>query len=197
ERSDGTSFDALGPRGRVEEPRFVQLALLAPGRGAAASRALYEAGVEIERLTAATVVSLSRHSVVYKVRGGAEALLPYFADLRDGSFATSLAFGHDRYATNTSTSFDRVQPFAAFAHNGEIDTIGRLREEARSLRIALSRDGSDSQDVDALLRGLVLAQRLSPIEAVELLFPPIVHEIARMPARMQDVYVHARAALGP
>ena len=197
ERSGATSSDALGPRAREQEPRFWQLALLAPGRGAVGSRALYDAGVEIERLTSATVVSLSRHSVVYKLRGGPEQLIPYFDDLHDERFVTSMAFGHDRYSTNTSTSFERVQPFPAFAHNGEIDTIGRLREEGLSLRIPLSRDGSDSQDVDAILRGLVLRERLTPIEAIEMLFPPIVNEIRRMPPRMQDLYVQARAAFGP
>src|SRR4051812_23631805 len=54
ERSDGTTSEVLGPRGRVEEPCFWQIALVAPGRGAVASRALYEAGVEVEHLTAAT-----------------------------------------------------------------------------------------------------------------------------------------------
>jgi glutamate synthase (NADPH/NADH) large chain len=145
ERIGATSSDALGPRARTQEPRFWQLALLAPGRGGVGSRALYEAGVEIERLTSATIVSLSRHTVVYKLRGGPEQLVPYFDDLRDDRFATSMAFGHDRYSTNTSTTFDRVQPFPAFAHNGEIDTIGRLREEGLSLRIPLSRDGARSR----------------------------------------------------
>src|ERR1700687_4096954 len=197
ERAGATTSEALGPRARTQEPRFWQLALLAPGRGGVGSRALYEAGVEIERLTSATIVSFSRHSVVYKLRGGPEMLMPYFDDLHDPRFATSMAFGHDRYSTNTSTTFDRVQPFPAFAHNGEVDTIGRLREEGRSLRIPLSRDGSDSQDVDAILRGLVLRERLTPIEAIELLFPPIVNEIRRMDPRMQELYVQARAAVGP
>ncbi len=197
ERAGAVASEALGPRGRLEEPRFVQLALLAPRRGAAGSRALHEAWVEIERLTASTVASLSRHSVVYKLRGSPGQLVPYFADLADPRFATSMAFGHDRYATNTSTSFERVQPFPVFAHNGEIDTIGRLREEARALRIALSRDGSDSQDVDAVIRGMVLRLRLTPIEAIELVFPPIVNELRRMPPRLQDLYAQARAAFGP
>ena len=197
EREGTTDSSVLGPRGRTEEPRFWQLALLAPSRDGPGSRALYEAGVEIERLTAATVVSLSRHTAVYKLRGAGHQLPRYFADLGDPHFATSMAFGHNRYATNTSTSFDRVQPFAVFAHNGEINTIGRLREEAKALRISLSRSGSDSQDVDAVLRGMVLGMRLTPIEAIELLFPPIVNEIKRMPAELQDLYVQARAAFGP
>src|SRR4051812_9712148 len=135
DRSDGTCSEALGPRGRTEEPRFLQLALLAPDRGGVGSRALYDAGLEIERLTGVTIVSLSRHTAVYKLRGAPEQLVPYFADLRDESFATSMAFGHDRYATHTTTSFERVQPFPAFPHNGDDDTIGPLREQARSLRI--------------------------------------------------------------
>jgi glutamate synthase (NADPH/NADH) large chain len=197
ERDGTTDGSVLGPRGKTEEPRFWQLALLAPSYDGPGSRALYEAAVEIERLTGVTVVSFSRHTVVYKLRGAGDQLPRYFADLGDPRFATTMAFGHNRYATNTSTSFDRVQPFAAFAHNGEINTIGRLREEAKALRIPLSRSGSDSQDVDAILRGMVLGLRLTPIEAIELLFPPIVNEIKRMPAEVQDLYVQARAAFGP
>src|SRR5438309_4204513 len=196
-RAETTDEAALGPRGRTEAPLFLQLALLAPRGAALGSRALYEAGVDIERATTATVVSLSRHTAVYKLRGAGHQLTAYFADLADPLFATSVAFGHNRYATNTSTSFTRVQPFAAFAHNGEINTISRLREESRALGLPLSRDGSDSQDVDAVLRALVLRHGLDPIEATELLFPPIVNEIKRMDGELQDAYVQARAALGP
>jgi glutamate synthase (NADPH/NADH) large chain len=196
-RENTTDESALGPRGRVEAPRFVQLGLLVPRGGHRGSRALYEAAVAIERGSATTVVSLSRHTAVYKLRGACHQLTGYFADLADPRFATSAAFGHNRYATNTSTSFTRVQPFAAFAHNGEINTISRLREEARAFGLPLSRDGSDSQDVDAVLRALVLRHGLAPIEAIELLFPPIVNEIKRMDGELQDAYVQARAALGP
>src|SRR5881396_466459 len=166
-------------------------------RGSSGSRALYEAALAIERTTAATVVSLSRHTAVYKLRGSGHQLTSYFEDLGDPRFATSVAFGHNRYATNTTTSFTRVQPFPVFAHNGEINTISRLREEARGLGLVLSRDGSDSQDVDAVIRGLVMRHRLTPIEAVELLFPPIVNEMKRMSGELQDAYVEGRAALGP
>ena len=196
-RTETTDAAALGPRGRSEAPLFLQLALLAPRGAALGSRALYEAGVDIERLTTATVVSLSRHTAVYKLRGAGHQLTSYFADLAEARFATSVGFGHNRYATNTSTSFTRVQPFPVFAHNGEINTISRLREEARALGLPLSRDGSDSQDVDATIRALVIRHGLTVVEAIELLFPPIVNEMKRMSSELQDAYVQGRAAIGP
>src|SRR2546428_3880570 len=196
-RAETTDEAALGPRGRTEAPLFLQLALLAPRGAALGSRALYEAGVDIERATTATVVSLSRHTAVYKLRGAGHQLTSYFADLADPLFATSVAFGHNRYATNTSTSFTRVQPFPVFAHNGEINTISRLREEARALGLPLSRDGSDSQDVDAAIRALVIRHGLTGVESIGLLFPPIVNEMKRMGAELQDAYVQGRAAIGP
>lgn len=197
ERHGTTNPAALGPRARAEEPRFWQLALFTGHGGARGARVLYEAAAEIERQTTATVVSLSHATVVYKLRGSGHQLPAYFADLSSPRFRTSMAFGHNRYSTNTTSTFSRVQPFAAFAHNGEINTIARLREEARSLGLALSRDGSDSQDVDAVLRGLVHRLGLDLIEAIELVFAPIVNEIKRMPPEVQDLYMQARAALGP
>src|SRR5256885_5467127 len=87
--------------------------------------------------------------------------------------------------------------FPVFAHNGEINTISRLREEARALGLPLSRDGSDSQDVDAAIRALVIRHGLTAVESIELLFPPIVNEMKRMTPELQDAYVQGRAAIGP
>ena len=197
ERHGTTRNAALGPRARQGEPRFWQIALEVQGSPRRAGRRLYNAGVDIERSTPATIVSLSRSTAVYKLRGHPQQLTAYFTDLADPRFATSMAFGHNRYATNTTTSFERVQPFPAFAHNGEINTIARLREESAALGITLSRGGSDSQDVDATLRGMVFDRGLDPIEAVELVFPPIVSEVRRMDPQAQDAFTRARAAFGP
>ncbi len=197
ERHSGLDVAALGPRGRAGAPRFWQIGLWVGGSQSAGAGRLHEAWYDIERTTAATIVSLSRRSAVYKLRGDALKLPRAYEDLADPRFATSMAFGHNRYATNTTTSFERVQPFAAIAHNGEINTIERLRSEARMLRLPLSRDGSDSQDVDAIVRGMVNRFGLTLIEAIELIFPPIVNEIKRMDGPSQDLYMHARAAFGP
>ncbi|MBI3521813.1 MAG: alpha-hydroxy-acid oxidizing protein [Chloroflexi bacterium] len=197
ERAGETRGSALGPLGRREEPLFWQVALFSHASGQGADRMLHRVWAEIEGGTSASVASLSRTSVVYKLRGAARQLVPYYADLADPRFRSSMAFGHNRYSTNTSSTFERCQPFGTFAHNGEINTIGRLREETRSLGLALSRRGSDSQDVDAALRGMVHGLGLEPIEAIELLFPPILNELRRESETVQDAYVQARAAFGP
>jgi glutamate synthase (NADPH/NADH) large chain len=197
ERHSGLDVAALGPGGRATAPRFWQLGLHVPRSQRSGAAALHAAWYDIERTTSATVVSLSRRTAVYKLRGDAHTLPRAFEDLADPRFATALAFGHNRYATNTTTSFERVQPFASIAHNGEINTIERLRSEARMLRLPLSRDGSDSQDVDAIARGMVNRLGLTLIEAMELLFPPIVNEIKRMDEAAQDLYMYTRAAFGP
>ncbi|GAC1700788.1 MAG: glutamate synthase-related protein [Candidatus Limnocylindrales bacterium] len=197
ERHGTTRSAALGSRGRAGEPRFWQLALSVDADPVVTDRALWRAAAAIEAETSATVVSLSRSTAVYKLRGDATQLALYFTDLADPRFTTSMAFGHNRYSTNTTTTFERVQPFLSFAHNGEIDTIGRLRDEALALRLPLSRDGSDSQDVDAVLRGMTAGLELDPIEAIELLFPPIVNELRRLRPELQDAYVQSRAAFGP
>ncbi|MFN2520378.1 MAG: glutamate synthase-related protein [Candidatus Limnocylindria bacterium] len=197
ERDGHQRVAALGPRGRADAPTFWQLALLGHRSGPAGDRALRTAASDVEWETGVTVASLSRSSVVYKVRGSPAALRAHYPDLSDPRFRTSVAFGHNRFSTNTATTFARVQPFGAFAHNGEINTIGRLRDEVASLALRLTPEGSDSQDVDAALRGMVDVLGLDPVEAIELLFPPIVNEIRRMPDELQDAYMQGRAALGP
>ena len=63
----------------------------------------------------------------------------YYPDLRDPRAETAAVFGHNRYSTNTWTSFRRAQPFGVLGHNGEINTIARLRQEARMLERAAAR----------------------------------------------------------
>src|SRR5947209_17799238 len=115
ERHGTTRSAALGPRAKAGEPRFWQLALQVLGPSRRAGRRLYRAGVELERVTDATVVSLSRSTAVYKLRGHPQQLGAYFTDLADPRFRTSMAFGHNRSATNTTTRFDRVPPVPTFA----------------------------------------------------------------------------------
>ena len=159
--------------------------------------ALFELALAIERCAQVHVASLSSHSVVYKVRGSIETLYQYYPELRSPDFMTAITLGHARYSTNTTTIFERVQPFTILGHNGEINTIARLREQAQMLGIQLVPGGSDSQDVDRTIGALISRYGYSLAEAMELIFPPILSEVAQLPEKEQQVYRYFRQAFGP
>ncbi len=187
---------ALGPRAAENPPVFWQLALLA-GDAATASRECYRAMVAIEQDLTCHVASFSANDCVYKVLGQPMVLPGFYPELADPSFGSSRVIAHNRYSTNTYPTFSRVQPFAILGHNGEINTIAQLREQCRQLGLPITRDGSDSQDLNRLLEGLIFEKRLSLLEAVEFAFPPILGEVHRLPNDLQDLYVHYREAWGP
>ena len=47
----------------------------------------------------------------------------YFTDLQQEDLVTRLALVHQRFSTNTSSTWDKAQPLRMLAHNGEINTI--------------------------------------------------------------------------
>ena len=190
--------EALGRLGRREEPASWQIALRAPALERPARDAfLFDLQLAIEAQTAALTVSLSADSVVYKVRGTAQVLEAYYPDLRDPEYISAIAIGHNRYSTNTTTAFERVQPFSLLGHNGEINTIAKFRTESQMLHLPLVPGASDSQDVNRTLEGLINRYRLSLFEAVEMIFPPIANEVKRYAAPMADLYMYIRQAWGP
>ena len=77
--------------------------------------------------------------------GAPLALGKYFPDLLDERLETVFVLGHNRYSTNTWPTFKRVQPFSVIGHNGEINTIVQLREEARLLGVPIHDDGSTAR----------------------------------------------------
>jgi glutamate synthase (NADPH/NADH) large chain len=185
---------ALGPLGRAEAPALYQLGLIPRQSG------LVPAAADLTARLARTglaVVSWSSHTVVYKVRGDAAALAAYYLDLGDPRLTTAFAMGHLRFSTNTQSAFDRVQPFALLGHNGEINTIARLREEALHLGFDLPPGGSDSQDLDRFLLGLIGRHGLTLLEAMSLVFPPVPTLLAQVPETERAVLAVGRDALGP
>jgi glutamate synthase (NADPH) large chain len=198
DRSRKVITEVLGPQGQHDEPEFWQVAVLAPGSSREdVNRACFALSIAIEDETELHVVSFSADTVVYKVRGDARVLLQYYPDLQSEACESRMAIGHNRYSTNTSTIFERVQPFTALGHNGEINTIRQLREQARQLGIALTKGGSDSQDLNRTMEGMIHLHGVTLFEAMEMLFPPIIGEIKGMPADLQDLYMYYRQAWGP
>lgn len=198
ERPGYTRQEALGRLARAQEPIFWQVAgVMSQCPLERVESTLFDIASAIEWQTPIHVASLSNHSVIYKVRGSVETLYHYYPELRSRDFTSGITIGHARYSTNTTTAFERVQPFSLLGHNGEINTIARLREMARMLGAELIEGGSDSQDLNRVLELLIHRFGFSLIEALEIAFPPILSEIAALPAELQQVYTYYRSAFGP
>ncbi len=198
ERPIQTRPQALGKMARNQAPLLWQVAgLVRSGPLENVERVLFDLALVIEHRFKVHVASLSSYIVVYKVRGAIETLYQYYPELRNPEFMSAITIGHARYSTNTATSFERVQPFSLLGHNGEINTIARLREQAAMLGVDLVRGGSDSQDVDRVLATLIHHYRFTLTEAMEMVFPPILSEVEKLSPELQAVYKYYRQAFGP
>ncbi|HDR4896959.1 glutamate synthase-related protein [Bacillus cereus] len=196
ESDDVTNSDALGPLGKQEEPLFWQVALIAENEITNIEQTLFSVTIKIEENEAIHVASLSRDHVVYKVLGAGDTLVAYYNDLQHPLIASTMTLGHNRYSTNTLSNFFRVQPFSILGHNGEINTIAKLREQAEMIDVPLTAGGSDSQDLNRTLETLLVQYDYSLFEAMEILFPPIINEIKLYETPLKDLYTYIREAWG-
>ncbi|MDY0189247.1 MAG: glutamate synthase-related protein [Desulfuromonas sp.] len=183
--------EALSTMAKTSEPLFVQLALLFPESNDC-SNTLYHLSVALENKFPIHVASLSNSVTAYKVHGAPEILSLYYPELKRKEFQSSATIGHSRFSTNTLPTVLRAQPFSLLGHNGEINTIARLREEARMLGLSLPLGGSDSQDLNRTLEGLMQEHGLSLYEAMEICFPPIFTEASKLPEHQQQMYALLR-----
>jgi len=144
-------------------------------------RTLFLARKQIERQVTEAgipdfyIPSFSHQTVVYKGLFVAPQLAAFYADLRDKSFAVSLAVFHQRYSTNTFPNWYLAQPFRFLGHNGEINTLQGNRnwirarepqlqsqvwkERVADLRPLIQPGGSDSANLDNVLETLVMSDR--------------------------------------
>jgi glutamate synthase (NADPH) large chain len=196
ERLGAVDSQALGPTAREEEPHFWQVAGVLPDARRRA-RISFDLMLALESELGCHVASFSASTSVYKVMGAPKVLGEYFPDLRDERFETIGCFGHNRYSTNTWPSFKRVQPFTVLGHNGEINTIEQLRQEARMLGVPIQPGCSDSQDLNRVVDNLIRVEGLSLAEAMEMVVPPIVDEIRSLPDDLHAFYSYLRQAMGP
>lgn len=195
ETDDVTVTSALGPMGQKEEPCFYQVALL-PQFDGDINLSIFELVIAIEEDVNIHVASLSNYYAVYKVLGAGDVLPRYYKDLANPLVASTMTLGHNRYSTNTLSNFFRVQPFSVIGHNGEINTISKLRDEARMLDIPLVDGASDSQDMNRVIETMIYRHGYSLFEVLDIIFPPIVNEIKAMPEHLQDLYAYIREAWG-
>ncbi|WP_276507936.1 glutamate synthase-related protein [Paenibacillus thermotolerans] len=195
EQENQVNSTVLGPNGRNDEPVFWQVTGLYEGEGNIADR-LFELHIAIETKYNVHVASLSNVTAAYKVLGSASILPKYFKDTQDPLFAAQATIGHNRYSTNTLSNFFRVQPFSLLGHNGEINTVKKMRSEADMVGVPLVDGGSDSQDMNRTIETFIHRFGFSLFEAMELVFPPIYNEMKHFREELQDLYVYYRQIWG-
>jgi len=179
--------EVLAARARVSEPLVWQVAL-GLDEPQQSTKSLFALQLSLERDFPVQVASLSCDVAAYKVHGAPEILARYYPELKRREFLSSATIGHSRYSTNTMPTVLRAQPFSLLGHNGEINTIARLREEARMLGIELPAGGSDSQDLNRTLEGLICSFGFTLFEAMELVFPPVFSAMDRMEPELAAMY---------
>ncbi|UOY91820.1 glutamate synthase-related protein [Ectobacillus sp. JY-23] len=195
EAQDVVHSEALGPLGKAEEPVFWQTAFTSTSLQDI-DRKLFDLTIALEQNPAVHVASLSADYVVYKVMGAGDTLVNYYKDLTNPLIASTMTLGHNRYSTNTLSNFFRVQPFSVLGHNGEINTIAKLRDQAEMAGVPLTLGGSDSQDLNRTIDTLLSRHEYSLFEAMDILFPPIINEIRLYKPHLQDLYTYIREAWG-
>lgn len=196
EQENAVNSDVLGKNGRADEPIFWQVAGLAEKTDKVIESILFDLHIEIEDHYNVHVASLSNHTAAYKVMGAASIIPQYYLDITQPEFASSVTLGHNRYSTNTLSNFFRVQPFSVLGHNGEINTINKLEDEAVMLGVPLVKGGSDSQNMNRTIETLIHRFGLTLFEAMEMVFPPIHNEIKYLRPELQDLYMFYRQTWG-
>ncbi|WP_370096588.1 glutamate synthase large subunit [Streptacidiphilus sp. MAP12-20] len=202
--------DLLGTTARSVMPRFRQLFVTDAegGRtGLELDRVAFVLRKRAEREGGVYFPSLSARTIVYKGMLTTGQLEPFFPDLSDRSFASTLCLVHSRFSTNTFPSWPLAHPYRFVAHNGEINTVKGNRNwmTARESQIAtdlipgdLDRifpvctpDHSDTASFDEVLELLHLGGRSLP-HSVLMMIPEAWENHATMePARRAFYQFHS------
>ena len=130
--------------------------------------------------------SCSSKTVVYKGLFTAKQTADFYWDLRNPLYKTRFGIFHQRFSTNTSSTWDKAQPFRMISHNGEINTIQSnfswmkarevdasssfWKEDIEKLKPFIDESISDSGQLDNALELLVRSGRTLS-HAQEMLIP--------------------------
>ena len=202
---------SLGERARASAPTIVQ-AHLVPPPGASdeeAELAALRTRKRIERSGAnAYIASLSFRTVTYKALCAAEQLDAFYPDLANPEIEIPFGIFHQRFATNTTPTWERAQPFRMLCHNGEINALAgnvnwmRAREHHfgsandASLYPTIEDPGADSRTLDNALELLVRGGREIP-HALAMLIPEAWEEAIELDEGLRDFYRYHACLIEP
>lgn len=126
--------------------------------------------------------SCSPMTVVYKGLVRSSDLARLYPDLQSPLFKTRYVMFHRRFSTNTSTGWDKAQPFSMIAHNGEINTISgnRAWSYSREQDLGLPADEllthvgiSDSGSLNEMVEALRYRSDIAfPEDILSVMIPP-------------------------
>ncbi len=148
----------------------------------------FQALEHLEEAFPGQVAVFGRDLATMKMRADARTVAEHAYKLWTESFHPRVVVAHNRFSTNTTTELRRVQPFMWLAHNGEINTIARLRRELQGLQIDALQEGSDSQTLDRALIQLSTRYGLSLPETLRLLSAPSPAVVETWPVEWRTAY---------
>src|SRR5690554_3945709 len=207
--------EVLGSIALSVMPRIRQLFMRAPDgvRGADLERLLYLTRKRIQaRLPDLYLPSFSSKTISYKGLLAAGQLSGFYRDLAEPDYETAIALFHQRYSTNTLSSWHLAQPFRFLAHNGEINTLQgnvnfmRAREprltsrvwgeDVRDLVPIIEEGASDSGALDNALELLTLSGRDLP-HALMMLMPQAYENDPGVDDRLRGFYEYHATLMEP
>ncbi len=214
------NFKAIGEKALATLPDIQQVLVGKPAHltDNAFEQELYLICKELEHhiteagLEAFHVASFSHRTIVYKGLLVAPQLASFYPDLQNTDFEAALAVFHQRYSTNTSSTWKLAQPFRMLAHNGEINTLMGNRnwmkareadlgspiwkERIQKLVPIINPHGSDSMSLDNVLEFLRHSGR-NILHSMMCLIPEAYEQIPDMPETLKACYEYLSCVSEP
>ncbi|WP_420898859.1 glutamate synthase large subunit [Cryobacterium glaciale] len=209
----------LGSQARANMPAIQQLFVQSartteagePLSDIALDRQTFRLRKRAERELEIYFVSLSCRTLVYKGMVTTLQLEPFYPDLSDERFVSTLALVHSRYSTNTFPSWPLAQPFRMIAHNGEINTVQGNRNWMRARQSQLESEllgdlapllpivtpgASDSASFDEVVELLSLSGRSLP-HAIMMMVPEAWENQTDLDDDRRDFYEYHSMLMEP
>ena len=209
-----TAPDNLGKLAREAMPAIEQAFVTSAGGDLAdieLDRLVYRLRKRVERECEIYFASLSSRTMVYKGMVTTLQLEPFYPDLSDARFASTLALVHSRYSTNTFPSWPLAHPFRFICHNGEINTVQGNRNWMRARQSQLESEllgdikellpictpgASDSASFDEVVELLTLSGRSLP-HAIMMMVPEAWENQPDMDAQRRAFYEYHSSLMEP